>query len=325
MSENDNMDWEDDYGASRRRLIPHIGRFGFIGLVTVIGAVALYYLAGMVLVHRISDDIEFQASVPAPGASRAVAISAALIERETDRNRWTANDPIMLPGHLLDNMPNFQQGIIYALSRFVIEMADHIGRSRGSSEVDPDLDKAAGLLKYPGNIWIFDFSTSLAPTASSEAQYRAARRSLLAYNDRLVSGQAIFERRADNLQATLERITADLGSSSAVIDQHLASPPPFIDTQADNIFYNVKGRLYGYYLLLRELGADYGKVMTDRDLSRIWGQMLDSLRSAAMLDPLVVVNGAPDGLYLPSHLAVQGFYLLRARTQLREIVNVLQK
>ena len=51
--------------------------------------------------------------------------------------------------------------------------------------------------------------------------------------------------------------------------------------------------------------------------------MLDSLRQAAVLNPLVVVNGAPDGLYFPSHLAVQGFYLLRARTQLREIGSIL--
>ena len=51
--------------------------------------------------------------------------------------------------------------------------------------------------------------------------------------------------------------------------------------------------------------------------------MLDSLRQAAVLDPLVVMNGDPDGSLLPNHLAVQGFYLLRARTQLREIGSVL--
>ena len=53
--------------------------------------------------------------------------------------------------------------------------------------------------------------------------------------------------------------------------------------------------------------------------------MLESLRQAAGLDPLVVVNGATDGAVMPSHLASLGFYLLRARTQLREIVNILQK
>ena len=53
--------------------------------------------------------------------------------------------------------------------------------------------------------------------------------------------------------------------------------------------------------------------------------MLASLKQAASMDPLVVVNGRPDGFIGPSHLAALGFYLLRARTQLREIINILQK
>ena len=53
--------------------------------------------------------------------------------------------------------------------------------------------------------------------------------------------------------------------------------------------------------------------------------MLDSMLKAAMLSPMVVVNGAPDAQIQPSHLASQGFYLLRARTQLREITNILLK
>ena len=110
-------------------------------------------------------------------------------------------------------MPNFQIGIIAALGRFAVEMTDQIGRTRGSSQADPDLDKAAGLLKYAPTVWIFDLSTSWAPTASSESQYRAARRALLAYNDKLAADKAVFERRADNLLATLDRFAADIGSA----------------------------------------------------------------------------------------------------------------
>jgi len=53
--------------------------------------------------------------------------------------------------------------------------------------------------------------------------------------------------------------------------------------------------------------------------------MLASFRAAAGLQPWVIVNGAPDSQLLPSHLASQGFFLLRARTQLREITNILLK
>jgi hypothetical protein len=44
-----------------------------------------------------------------------------------------------------------------------------------------------------------------------------------------------------------------------------------------------------------------------------------------MLDPFIVINGSPDATFQPSHLASQGFYLLRARTQAREVSNVLLK
>lgn len=320
------LDWNDEYSAPRRRLPPRLAKAGGLGLAGLLVLAVLYYLGGMAIVHRIDDNPAFEPAEPPPGASRAVALAAALIEREVDGNRWVANDPFFMPGHLLDNMPNFQQGAMYALSRFALEMSDQLGRTRGSSEVDKDLDKAAGLLKYPGDIWIFDFSTSLAPTASSEAQYRAARRSLLAYNERLAAGAATYERRADNLQAALTRFTADLGSSSAIVDRRLERAGGLgIDTGADDVFYAAKGRLYGYHLLLREIGRDFDEVIQGRDLGAAWAAMLASIRQAAELDPLVVRNGAPDGTLSPSHLASLGFYLLRARTQLREIVDILQK
>jgi hypothetical protein len=233
---------------------------------------------------------------------------------------------IFLPGSLLDNMPNYQQGIIYALSRFGVDLAEQVGRVRGSSPVDPDLDRASGLLKYPGTVWIFDPRTSLAPTASSESQYRAARRLLLSYNERLAAGTATFERRSDNLIATIERINADLGSMSAIIDEHLrTSAGGILDFQADDIFYQTKGRLYAYYLMLRELGRDFEPVIAERNLQAVWNQMLQTAREAAAPQPWIVLNGGADSQFVPSHLANQGFLLLRLRTQLREVANVLQK
>jgi hypothetical protein len=279
-------------------------------------------------VHVVDDDPSFPLAdnaVP-EGASRAVAVAAALIERETDQHRWVANDPFFLPGAALDNMPNFQQGIIAALARFAFELTDQIGRTRGSSQADRDLQEAAGLLQYSGTKWIFDFSTSLAPTATSEAQYRKARRAFMAYNQRLAQGQAAFERRGDNLLSTLDRIALDLGSSSAVIDRQIAEQSgSLFDPKADDIFYFVKGQAYAYALVLRELKLDFANVARERELGGAWTQMLASMEKAGTLHPWVIVNGSPDSQFLPSHLAAQGFYLLRARTQLREITAILQK
>ena len=70
-----------------------------------------------------------------------------------------------------------------------------------------------------------DFTTSVAPTDTSEAQYKKARGSLLNYNDRLATGNAVFEACSDNLRATLERIALDLGSSSALLNSEIAPGP----------------------------------------------------------------------------------------------------
>lgn len=298
-----------------------------IALVVLV-VLLLYYPLGMAWVHEIDDDLSFRppADDSVPGGSKAVAMSAALIDREVNQHRWVANDPFFLPGSMLDNMPNFQQGILSALARFSFELTDQLGRTRGSSQADPDLQSASGLLQYAGDVWVWDPSVSIAPRATSEAQYRAARRALLAYNLRLGAGEAVFDKRADNLLATLDRIALDLGSASAVLDRAVLEESGWlIDTEADDHFYGVKGTLYAYYLILAELRQDFSQLITERELEAPWEQMLDSFEKAASLRPWVVVNGAPDSQVLPSHLAAQGFYLLRARTQLREITNILLK
>jgi hypothetical protein len=296
-------------------------------LLVLLVAVVVYYLGGMIWLHRIDDDPDFASESSAPdGGSRAVALTADLIDREINTQRWVANDPFFMPASLLDNMPNYQQGIVAALSRFAVELTDQIARTRGSSQADQNLATASGLLKYPGTVWIFDPQTSWAPTASSESQYRRAMNALRAYNEELTSGQATFDARADNLLATIDRITADIGSSSAALDRHLEQEAgSLLDFEADDLFYATKGRLYAYYLLLRELRQDFAPVIDERGLGPAWAQMLNSLRIAATLQPWVVLNGAPDGQMVPSHLAAQGFYLLRARTQLKEIANILLK
>lgn len=258
--------------------------------------------------------------------SAAVAITASLINREVSHHAWVANDPFFFPGYYLDNMPNYQQGILYALSRFTVLMSDQIGRARGSSQIDPDLDNAVGLLKYPGDVWVFNTKTSLMPTASSEAQYRAARVALLNYNKRLAENKAVFDPRSDNLTALLDSMAGDLGSQSAIIENYLREGRFWLtEGHADDIFYSTKGRAYAYYILLRELTHDYAQVIKDRDLTNVWDNMLRSFYEAATLHPLVIVSGAPDSQILPSHLASQGFYVLRARTNLREITGILSK
>ena len=151
-------------------------KIGGLGLLALL---LIYYLGGALWLNQVDDDPDFGLHSSAPqGGAKSVAVAADLIDREINTHRWVANDPWFMPGSLLDNMPNFQMGIIAALSRFALELGDQIARTRGSSQIDPDLDAAAGLLKYPGNIWLFDPQTWFKPTASSESQYRRSMSAL---------------------------------------------------------------------------------------------------------------------------------------------------
>jgi hypothetical protein len=302
------------------------GLRGFlVGLGVLALLVLLYFLGGALWVHEIDDDPAFGAGVAVPeGASRAVAMAADLIDREVNRNRWTANDPPFLPGYLLDNMPAYQTGMMGALGRFATELRDRVARVRGSSAVDPDLESAAGRINYPGDVWIFEWSgTPVQP--SSESQYRRGMADLRRYNERLAQGQAVFERRADNLLATLDRISDDLGAASAAMTQEVdQGATSFLDLNADNLFYNVKGKLHAYYLILRELGHDYADVIRERNLQASWDDLLNSARIGATLHPWMVSNGPLDSQAVPNHLAGEGFLLLRVRTRLEEIIDILQ-
>jgi hypothetical protein len=293
-----------------------------------IAVLVVLYVGAMVWAHRINDDTRF---APGPafevaGGSEAVAMATALVDREINETKWVANTPFPFPSSLLDNMPNFQLGLIYAVSRFTIELGDTLGRVRGSSQIDPDLDRATGLLKYDGTTWHWEPSVSLLPTAAAERQYEAGMNALIAYNHRLSGGEATFDKRADNLIAVLDRVAADLGSASASLADHVDNGGwAWFDRTADDAFYAAKGRLYGYAMLLGALGRDFQGVLDERRAESLWQEMLASLTAAAVVDPLIVSNGAPGSLIAPNHLAEQGFFLLRARTQIRELTQVLAK
>ena len=302
-------------------------RYAALGIGAVLLFIALiYYPVGMIVVHHIDDSEKFSAEkYETNGGSHAVAMAVALIDRETNTHRWVASDPFFFPGAMLTRMPAFQRGIMSSLSRFSIEMYDQIGRTRGSSQADPDLQKANGLLNYSPNVWMFDFSTSWLPTTSSPTQYRAGMEALKSYNDRLAKGSAVFDRRADNLIETLNRIASDLGSSTGSITDFVENRSGLSFGGSADLFYHTKGRLYGNYMILRALQLDFADVIKEKQLESTWAQMLDSFRDGMVLHNFIIFNAKPDSQFFPNHLAAQGFFVMRARTQLYEITNILLK
>src|SRR3546814_19650483 len=99
-------------------------------------------------------------------------------------------------------------------------------------------------------------------------------------------------------------IALDIGSSSAALDSRIREGSHlWIDWQSDDVFYSVKGQMYAYDLLLRELRQDFSNVIRDREIGGAWDPMMSSFSEAASMQPLVCSNAATVGVILPHHLA----------------------
>lgn len=288
-----------------------------------VSAILFYGVIGSLL-NRVDADIAFMPPQPVAGGSHAVNMAEALILREVTTSRWAPNDPPFFPTAMHDNMANFQRGMIRAIGRFTLQLESQVGRLRGSSAIDEDLKRAAGLLQFPPDVWLFDFNQSLLPVQPAEAQYEAAARALRSYNLRIAAGTAIFEARADALALTVEQMASELSARAALIDSHVSAGHFVINRRSDDIFYANKGMAYASYLLLRELGADFEQVIQSQHLAKVWEQGLDSLRHAAEQRPSIVLNGAGVDSLIANHLHIQGFYMKRAILQLDEVARVIR-
>ncbi len=318
----------DDATAARRRwwrrFRPRLNRRSIKVVTTgLLLAAAVNYGILSLMKHEIDANPQFRATSVPENGSAAVATAAALMDRELNLHGWTPNDPWIAPSAPLDNMPNFQTGVVMAVGRFSFEMLDQIARTRGSSAIDPDLQRASGFLQFPPDIWVWEPTRSLLPTVPSENQYLQGLAALERYNARLARGQAVFEQRADTLAATLARISADLGSQTAQLERAKNSGWWIFSRTADDVFYQNKGMLYGYDLILAALGEDFAQVIQDNNLGPIWEQTLNSLRQGSQLHPTIVLNGQSDRSIFANHLAWQGFHMKRAILQLQEVVSVL--
>ncbi len=316
----------EDAGDSKTKGIS--GAIGSNWLRITVGVVVFVILLWPTIAFftsKINDDINLSANA-AEGEAASAAITIALMEREIATG-WVPNAPVFMPAAMLNNMPNFQIGLVKALGRFSFELEDQLGRERGSSAADPDLEIARARLQYEPTVWIFKPGT-LWPTAPAEDQYRDGVAALKRYNARLVAGNATFDARPDNLMAALDRIALDIGAMSAELDDRIDNRHKtlgLLDFKADKVFYRVKGSSYAYFMVLQALKSDFSDVIVDRQTGRLYDEMLNELRLAASMRPLVVNNGTLSGQAFPNHLANQGFHLLRARTKLREITDILRK
>lgn len=272
------------------------------------------------------------------GKSAIAQVAADLIDFNVNKNSWISSMPAYKGGFFgfswdrtpwLDNKASFQRGVHQAIQRTTVELTDTMGRIRGTSQVNKNLQGARSAVQFDEFTWYFnpfDSKRPFGPTTKTPTYYRSAIKLLNDFNADLTRCKATFDARADNLRTFVDRIAKDIGSTSAAIKKRSEiSNAGWFDTRADNQFMYAKGQLYGYYGILRAARSDFGDIIEKRNLGDVWANMEGQILASLKLDPMIISNGREDGWMMPTHVTTIGFYILRVRANLVEIRSVLDR
>lgn len=264
--------------------------------------------------------------------SGIVDVSADLIDFNVNQNAWISSMLASKMGFFgipwrntpfLDNKAAFQLGINQVMRRTTTELVDSLGRVRGTSQIDQNLQNARTNLAWNEEAWYIGWR---GPTRPTPSVYREAIGNLRTFNEQLAKCQATFDARADNLLAFLDRITGDIGSTSDILRVRIEqSDAGWFDPRADDRFWFAYGQLYAYYGILKAAHSDFNAVINERNLRQIWDNMESQLRISLDMQPWIISNGNELSFIFPSHLATIGFNLLRVRSQLVEIRGILDR
>ncbi len=265
------------------------------------------------------------------GRSAIADVSADLIQFTVNDNAWISSMILYKLGlfgldwdktPFLDNKASFQRGINQAVRRTTTELADNLGRVRTTSQIDGDLQDARGNMQFDEYTWYFGLQP-FGPKTPTPSYYRDAITKLRNFNTRLQACQAVFDARADNLKIYLDRIASDIGSTTALLKDRAENYNyGFFDPRADDRFWFAYGQLYAYYGLMEAAQADFEDVIKQRNLGNLWTTMDAQFVSALKIQPWIIANSSEDGLFA-THLTTMGFYILRVRSNMVEISNVL--
>ena len=284
--------------------------------------VFLYYFIGGMLIHNIDTSASVYKPSTDGNKSAVVDMSAYLIRREVKDNLWTPSLPFLFPSYFLDDMPNFQRGLMSAVNKTISALNSS---ALIQNEPNDHLQQAAQFLKYPSNVWLFSPKNNLMPAPSSATQYKKGRKELNRFNDEFSLKHVAFELSAQNLAKILTPLAKDLSSLEVKTESYIReNAKSFIDTKADDTFYFARGKLYAYEMLFRALGLDFKEVLVQTNTYAEWTSLIKDFESAADLNPTFVRDGKLNSSIAPNHLATINYLNLKAYTRLKNIIQLLE-
>lgn len=286
-------------------------------LVAVPSFLFFYYALGCFIVENIDVQTQYKLEkdekVPLFKTSDAMAF---LIKREVDDKMWTPNLPMIFPAYVLDNMPNFQTGIVAAVK----DTAGTLRYFRHNTDAqNKDIKEAYKLLSYAPDVWIMSRKGKFNLAPSSNSQYRKAANEL-----RKFTRDGIYKPNTEDLALILKKFSSKLQKLTLESEDYQQENAfNWLDGKADDVFYLHKGYAFALWQIGKVLCYDYKKIIVEHNLYEDWIRMSKSLQRAAEYAPLIIRGGKPDSIFTPNHLIMQNYYLLRAMSAVLKISNNL--
>lgn len=256
----------------------------------------------------------------------------------TKRGGYLSND-IAPPGMLMDNIPNWEYGVVIQVRDFNKALREAFSRSLSQSTEDGDLALAESRFNFDHNSWI---------VPATESEYREGMQYLENYLKRLsdrAQYDAQFYARADNLRYWLGTVETRLGSLSqrlsasvgqrrintdlageAASQQSTNTPGELVVKtpwlELDDVFYEARGSTWALIQLLKAIEIDFDEILRKKNARVSLQQIIRELEGTQQAVFPVILNGGGLGL-LANHSLVMASYISRANAAIIDLRELL--
>jgi hypothetical protein len=254
---------------------------------------------------------------------------------------YLSND-VTPPSLWLDNMPNFEFGVLVQCRDLARVLRNNFSRSQSQSTENAALAIAEPAFNFSNDSWIF-------PT--TESKIREGLDGLRSYRAQISDSaqtDAQFYARADNLREWLAVVELRLGSLSQRLSASVGqlrvntdlagepsgatstSAPPVVSVKTpwleiDDIFYEARGTAWALLQFMRAIEHDFAAVLADKNATVSIRQIIRELEGGlAPVSSPIILNGRGFGLFA-NHSLVLASYLSRAHSAVIDLRSLLEQ
>ena len=319
------------------------------GLLAVTLLIALWLLGSFWSRTPAQFDVAANAEAMAAARGRPVVsgytTTASLVrvaETLLDKPGGYLTNDMLPPGSLLDNMPNWEFGVLVQVRDLARVLRNDFSRSQSQSVEDNDLAVAEPQFNFDSDSWMFP---------SSEGEYYKGIAALQRYLDRLNDQNqqdAQFYTRADNLADWLSVVEKRLGSLSqrlaASVEQMRVNTDLAGDASArnatfrpeqivvktpwmqiDDVFWEARGTTWALLEFLRAVEVDFKAVLQKKNALVSLQQIIRELEMTQQsITSPVILNGRGFGIFA-NYSLVMASYISRANAAVIDLRNLLQQ